>query len=669
MKFKNFKYDFIFNTYILFIMKLFKLITILLLSFNPLIFYSQNEFSKWYFGVYAGLDFATSPPTILTNGALSTGEGCASISDNSGNLLFYGNSIGLYNSSHSAMANGSGLFGNSSTTQGIVIVKQPNSNTIYYVFTLDQTGQSNGARYSIVDMALAAGLGSVTVKNATLYTPSCEKQVAVRHCNGRDVWIVSHEYNTNNFRSYLLTSAGLNTTAIITSIGETAGQGNTNGLISTAGHMKISPDGKKLALAISGVSVPNNLGLGGFQLFDFDASSGVVSNSLILLNALNTFGNPYGIEFSPDGNKLYGATQPSLSSIAGTIYQWDICLQFSTAIIASQYSLSLGTNINLGALQRAIDNKIYLVNAGPGLPQTLHVINNPNLVGTAMGFTLNGQSVAPKQTSQCLPNFINPYTKPTPALFTNSLSCQKVTFAVPPVTTFSSGCSSTPYPPSGYLWDFGETASGATNTSTLSNPVHTYSALGTYTVQLILLNNCTNDTLKKVINITTLGPTPAVSGPSVICRGEKYVYTASGGSTYLWANNNATSFTQTLAPTTTTSYTVSATTNGCTLSKTFTVTVNPCTGIEAYQNNGLWQVFPNPFKDVLSIEAALVTTSGGAANTSNVLRLVNVLGEELISVYFENKIDLDMTNLSKGIYFVQLLDKNKLLFSKKVIKE
>ena len=238
-----------------------------------------------------------------------------------------------------------------------------------------------------------------------------------------------------------------------------------------------------------------------------------------------------------------------------------------------------------------------------------------------------------------------------------------------PVTTFSSGCSSTPYPPSGYLWDFGEASSGAANTSTLTNPAHTYSALGTYTVQLILLNNCTNDTLKKVINITTLGPTPAVSGPSVICRGEKYVYAASGGSTYLWANNNATTATQTLAPTTTTVYTVSATTNGCTLSKTFTVTVNPCTGIEAYQNNGLWQVYPNPFKDVLSIEAALVPTSGGTANTSKVISLVNVLGEELISLPFENKIDLDMTNISKGIYFVQMMDKNKMLFSKKVIKE
>ena len=649
-------------------MKKIKSILFLLILFSASIHFSQNEFSKWYFGQFAGLDFSTSPPTILTNGGTSSNGG-ATICDNTGNLLFYSNGgNAIFNNTHSVMANGNGLAGIAGT-QPLVAVKQPGNNTLYYVFTLDQGGGINGAKYSIVDMALAAGLGSVTIKNATLYTPSCEKQVAVRHCNGRDVWIVSHEYNSNKFRSYLLTSIGLNPTPVITAIGETPGQGNSNNsLMSTAGDMKITPDGKKLALAVYGASVPSTLGLGGFQLFDFDASTGVISNSLILLNAPNAIGSPFSVEFSSDGTKLYGVGQPSLNNIPAILYQWDICSQFTTAIIASQYSLNLGAGFVFGALQRAINNKIYMAVGGT---QNLHVINNPNASGVAMGFTLNGQSLAP--TSTCysgLPNYINYYVKPNYSLvpLTNTIACQKVNFVVP-VTTFSSGCSSTPYPPSGYLWDFGEASSGAANTSTLTNPAHTYSALGTYTVQLILLNNCTNDTLKKVINITTLGPTPAVSGPSVICRGEKYVYTASGGSTYLWANNNATSFTQTLAPTTTTSYTVSATTNGCTLSKTFTVTVNPCTGIEAYQNNGLWQVFPNPFKDVLSIEAALVPTSGGAANTSKVLRLVNVLGEELISVYFENKIDLDMTNLSKGIYFVQLLDKNKLLFSKKVIKE
>jgi PKD repeat protein len=567
------------------------------------------------------------------------------------------------------MANGNGLMGNLSTTQSAIIVKQPGNNTLYYVFTLDQTGGGNGARYSIVDMALAAGLGSVTVKNATLYTPSCEKQVAVRHCNGKDVWIVSHEYNSNNFRSYLLTNSGLNPNPVITAIGETPGQGNTNGLASTAGQMKISPDGKKIAIAVAGESLPSTLGLGGFQLFDFDASSGVISNSLILINAQNANGYCYGLEFSADGSKLYGTTQASLSSLPATLFQWDVCSGVPATIIASQYSLNLGANIVIGAIQRAINNKIYMAVGGPGISQNLHVINNPNASGVAMGFTLNGQSIAPKQCYQGLPNYINSYTKPTPAPLSNSIACQKVSFAVPPVSTFSSGCSSTPYPPSGYLWDFGETASGAANTSTLSNPVHTYSALGTYTVQLILLNNCTNDTLKKVVTITTLGPTPAVAGPSVICKGEKNTYTVSGGTSYLWSGTNATTATQTLSPTSTTNYTVSATANGCTLSKTFTVTVNPCTGVEAYENNGLWHVFPNPFKDVLSVEASQVSTSSGAYNTRNVIRVVNVLGEELISAPFENKIDLDMTNFSKGIYFVQLLDKNKVLLSKKVIKE
>jgi hypothetical protein len=185
-------------------MKKIKIISTLFLIFNSSLFFSQNEFSKWYFGNFAGLDFSTSPPTILTNGALNTAEGCATICDNTSNLLFYTTGVTVYNSSHAIMANGMGLAGNLSTTQSAVIVKQPGANTLYYIFTIDQAGGGNGYRYSIVDLSLAAGLGSVTVKNATLYAPSCEKQVAVRHCNGRDVWIISHEYNSNSFRSYLL---------------------------------------------------------------------------------------------------------------------------------------------------------------------------------------------------------------------------------------------------------------------------------------------------------------------------------------------------------------------------------------------------------------------------------------------------------------------------------
>src|SRR5436190_5436154 len=115
---------------------------------------SQNENKKWYFGNQAGLDFMTSPPTILTNGQMNTGEGCASIADASGNLLFYTNGINIWDKTHSVMANGSGLTGNSSTTQSGIIVKQPGNSNIYFVFSLGAQG-TGSLNYSIVDMNLA----------------------------------------------------------------------------------------------------------------------------------------------------------------------------------------------------------------------------------------------------------------------------------------------------------------------------------------------------------------------------------------------------------------------------------------------------------------------------------------------------------------------------------
>ena len=73
---------------------------------------AQNQASQWYFGMSAGLNFMTNPPQILTNSALGTvNYGCASVADASGNLLFYTNGLQIYTSTHTLMANGSGLIG------------------------------------------------------------------------------------------------------------------------------------------------------------------------------------------------------------------------------------------------------------------------------------------------------------------------------------------------------------------------------------------------------------------------------------------------------------------------------------------------------------------------------------------------------------------------------
>ena len=94
-----------------------------------------NPSSVWYFGIDAGLDFKTEPPTILTDGKVNTWEGCASISDASGNLLFSTDGITIWAKDQSVMPNGSNLLGNPSSTQSAIIVPDPGNANLYYVFT------------------------------------------------------------------------------------------------------------------------------------------------------------------------------------------------------------------------------------------------------------------------------------------------------------------------------------------------------------------------------------------------------------------------------------------------------------------------------------------------------------------------------------------------------
>jgi PKD repeat protein len=551
--------------------------------------FSQPEFSKWYFGVYAGLDFSTNPPIALTNGTMVAPEGCASVSDAGGNLLFYTNGVEVFNNTHTTMANGLGLNSDLSSSQSALIVKKPSSNSLYYVFTV---WPGTGFYYSIVDMSLAAGLGSVTAKNVPLNSSSTEKQVAVRHCNGRDIWILGHELNINHFWAYLLTANGVNTVAVTSVIGNN--QGDNAG--SAIGHLKISPDGRLLASATSTASVPASLGDRGFHLFNFDASSGVVSNSLTLL--LNpSLQRPYSVEFSPDGTKLYGSAM-SATNTGGTIYQWDVCQSATAAIVGSMYSFTVPSS-SPGSIQRSIDSRLYLTSFGS---TSLSVIDNPNNAGASMNFSLNAVSLGGKQGRLGLPNWVNPYDKPVVQPISSSVACQTASFTSPVGITFTGGCSPVTHSYTSYIWYFGEPSSGSANSSTLSNPIHSYQSLGTFTVKLLLFSNCTSDTVIKIVTISAADPAIAITGQSTICKGEQRTFFAIGGSNYLWGDNS-TSFSITLSPTVTSVYGLTASASGCTVKKSFTVTVNDCVDQQDLQNFGM-TIFPVPFREELNVESS-----------------------------------------------------------------
>src|SRR6218665_4059097 len=201
---------------------------------------AQNEMSKWYLGNFAALDFSTNPPTSLANGAMATWEGCSSIADSAGNLLFYTNGVKVWTKAHVLMANGNGLYGENTSSQSALIVKQPGNTTIYFVFTAD----GFGLRYSVIDMSLAAGMGSVTVKNLPVSAPSTERLCGTRHCNGTDIWVLSHETGSNTFCANLVTAAGVNTIAVLSPVGSNLFTPNN------IGCMKVSPNGKKLGMAL-----------------------------------------------------------------------------------------------------------------------------------------------------------------------------------------------------------------------------------------------------------------------------------------------------------------------------------------------------------------------------------------------------------------------------------
>ena len=294
--------------------------------------FGQKEAAIWYFGDNAGLDFNSGSPVALTNGKLNTAEGCTTISDKNGKLLFYTDGSIVYDKSHQAMPNGYGLLGHNSSTQSAIIVPHPSNLNLYYIFTVDQPNPknvddnltndedppNNGLNYSLVDLRLNNGLGDISVKEKNIhlitYDPSdsddvkfkcSEKITAVQHGDGISFWVITHFKNT--FYSFKISTSGVDKKPIQTT---TSLNVPTDGYISNAiGYLKTSPNGKKIAMANSSLKATDELGpkgeirrnTGNVWLFDFDAATGKVSNGSSILNGTN----PYGVEFSSKSKKLY----------------------------------------------------------------------------------------------------------------------------------------------------------------------------------------------------------------------------------------------------------------------------------------------------------------------------------------------------------------------------
>ena len=509
---------------------------------------AQNEGNIWYFGQNAGIDFNSGIPVPLANGQLTTLEGCASISDANGDLLFYTDGMIVYNRNHTLMPNGIGLLGNSSSTQSAIIVKKPASSTIYYIFTVDgvtgggSLGANQGLHYSEVDMTLDGGFGNVTTnKNIQLFTYACEKVTAVIHQNGSDFWIISRLENSNTYHSYLLSALGVNIIPTITNIGPFYNE--------TVGYLKGSADGRKIAAA-NGWNFNTSKS---WNLIDFDNNTGILSN----LMSFETPNAAYGIEFSPNGNLVYVSDWYD----NGNIYQYDLLAGDSVAIQNSELLIS-GTGLSEGAaLQIAPDNKIYHVAETWYGASQLGVINNPNILGIGCNYDPNGVNLIAGTSGQLgLPTFYSCIFLSNTIDFTN-LCYGDSTYFRPTNTSLDS-----------LSWDFGDINSGNSNISSNDSTYHIFSDTGNFDVTLYSYLNGITDTLVTPIYINTL-PDLNLGNDTVICEGETLTLDATvQNATYLWQDNStAASYTVSSEK----DYFVEVTANGCSSSDTIHVTYNP----------------------------------------------------------------------------------------------
>ena len=269
--------------------------------------------------------------------------------------------------------------------------------------------------------------------------------------------MITHLWNSSSFYCYLVTSEGINISPVVSNTGtyHSGIQGDTHG------YLRASPCGDKIAIVVRTID--------SFEIFDFDNSTGIISNPLTFPSEFQT---PYGIEFSPDESRLYVSDYGGGSKI----YQYDLSAGSPTAIFDSKTVIGTIPTSHNGALQLAPDEKIYSsYNNSTSGHEYLGIIHNPNALGTSCNFELDGLYLEGGKAIFGLPNFIQSY-------FCVSQNFNYI-YTCHGDTTFCFITNSTNL--LSVFWDFDDPASGSANYSTEHNTYHIFSSTVIYNVKLI----------------------------------------------------------------------------------------------------------------------------------------------------------------------------------------
>lgn len=331
----------------------------------------------WCFGQKAGLDFSVKPPSVFTTNMV-TSEGSGGATNGKGELLFYSDGRFVYNKLHMQMPNGFGLTGSPSSSQSAIVLQHPSqkADNQFYIFTVPEYAGSAGFCYSIVDMDSDNGLGDVVRKNVSLFGVLSEQMQPAMHSNGKDYWIVIKGHANTNWYSFLIDENGV-------SLKQTANLGNK--IDNTIGCMRFNKQYSRFAYACYDYS-------GYFQICDFNNTTGVVSNAMVI----DGLYDPYGVGFSPNGDFIYVS-----HLLTRKVKQYDLRSYNKTDILNSAFQLTTA-NYAFGNLNYAYDGKLYMIVMSQNY---LACINDPDKKGVDCNFSLNSVNLGTNTGIYGLPLF------------------------------------------------------------------------------------------------------------------------------------------------------------------------------------------------------------------------------------------------------------------------
>jgi hypothetical protein len=403
---------------------------------------------QWRFGAQSGLSFPSgSYPTsgaptstpAASNAGVASVEGSTSISDTTGAVAVYTNTMIVYNKSNANIRDlaADGTCGGSAIAGGVMVPDPASPGDTYYLFVAgDISGgscQNVGSHYYKFKKNGAGIAQFLSGPNLLIGNTIDESMVSATDGKG-NYWLFTHDKASAVFYRWKIDASGV-TALSNTTIGAASG-GNSS-------SMKISPCQDKIAW----------YGGGALAVYNFDKTTGAIG-TLIRSWSDNTF--KYGLEFSPDEKTLYVAGQGS------TVEYYTISSAAARTTLTggpSSWSMQLGP-----------DGKIY-TSGGTG-SSTVGVINDPNNPTTTTFSTIANAGTTFRGLSNIA--WLSPDAPKIKAVVSNCT----VDFSYIFKNYFKDNVS---IQPGSESWDFGDASAAGTG----STPTHVYpTGTHTYTVTL-----------------------------------------------------------------------------------------------------------------------------------------------------------------------------------------